>query len=100
MNRSQRYALVLSIYFNTRGFAFILFEGSLSPFDWGIKEVRGLRKHRRSLSSIVAVLDRYRPNVLVVQDTSPNGTRRAGRLVRLNAATVQLAEKRGIPVYA
>jgi len=46
MNGLRRYALVLSIYPNTRGFAFVLFEGPLSPFDWGVKEVRGRGKHR------------------------------------------------------
>jgi Holliday junction resolvasome RuvABC endonuclease subunit len=92
---------VLSAYVNTRGFAFVLFEGSaLSPFDWGIQEVRGPRRQHRCLSSVVAIMDRYRPDILVIQDTSASGTRRALRLVRLNAAIAGLAEDRGTPVYA
>ena len=100
MIRLRRYALVLSVYFNTRGFAFILFESSLAPFDWGIREVRGLGKRRRCLASVVRILDRYRPDVLVIQDTSPSGTRRAWRIAKVNSIVAEMAEDRGIPVYA
>ena len=98
MNPFRRNALVLALYCNTRGFAFVLIEGSLSPFDWGIGEARGKRKLRRSLERISTILDRYFPDVIVIQDTSPSGTRRALRIVRLNGEVAKLAEDRGIPV--
>jgi hypothetical protein len=41
MSGPRRYALVLAIYLNTRGFGFVLFEGHLSPFDWGNRLERG-----------------------------------------------------------
>src|SRR5438045_7683082 len=100
MTLSRRNQLVLSIYCNTRGFAFVLFEGSLSPFDWGIRESRGPRKLARSLERIAKILDRYLPEVIVIQDTFPAGTRRAARIVRLNAAIAKVAEERGMQVYA
>jgi hypothetical protein len=99
MNQLRRYAVVLSVYLNTRGFAFVLFEGSLSPFDWGVKEVRGRGKHRRSLINIEALFGRYQPDILVLQDTSPSGTIRAPRIDHLNAAIATLAEAGGMPVY-
>jgi hypothetical protein len=99
MARLQRYALVLSIYPTTRGFGFVLFEGALSPFDWGVKETRGRGKNGRCLAKIVMILDRYQPDVLVLQDTSPSGTRRARRVTNLNTAIAELGEGRGIPVY-
>jgi hypothetical protein len=100
MNGIRRYALVLSVYLNTRGVAFVLFESALSPFDWGVKEVRGRRKHSRALAKIITILNRYEPGVLVLQDTSSNGTPRAHRVAELNAAIAELGEGRGIPVYA
>jgi hypothetical protein len=100
MSGGRRYALVLAIYFNTRGFGFVLFEGHLSPFDWGIREIRGARKHGRCFARISKKFDRYLPDAVVLQDTSPEGTRRARRIVNLNAAIVELAKSRGIPVYA
>ncbi|MHC2618108.1 hypothetical protein ACVIW2_000139 [Bradyrhizobium huanghuaihaiense] len=55
MTNDNRSALVLSVYLNTRGFAFIVFEGRLSPYDWGIREMRGVNRlanltlHRRPI---------------------------------------------------
>jgi hypothetical protein len=99
MNGFRRYELVLSIYPNTRGFSFVLFEGPLAPFDWGVKEMRGRGKGRRCLAKIVTILDHYQPDILVLQDTSPNGTRRARWVTSLNAAITELADDRGILVY-
>jgi Holliday junction resolvasome RuvABC endonuclease subunit len=100
MKARRRYNLVLAVYPSTRGFAFVVFEGSLSPVDWSVREVRGRHKNQRCLVGIVAVLERYRPDVLVLQDMSPTGTRRAHRLRELNASIRELAEDWGIPVYA
>src|ERR1700730_14181193 len=100
MNTLHRYAMVLSVYFNTRGFAFALFESPLSPVDWGVKEMRGSRKHARSLDRLVAIFNRYRPDILVIQDTSRQGTPRAQRIIQLNIAIAKLAKKRDVPVYA
>lgn len=99
MNARRRYNFVLAIYPSTRGFAFVVFEGPLSPVDWSVKEVRGRHKNQRCLIGIAAVLERYQPDVLVLQDMSPTGTRRAHRLRELNASLGELAEERGIPVY-
>jgi len=49
---------------------------------------------------MVSVLDRYEPDILVLQDTSRNGTRRAHRVTKLNADIAELGEARGIPVFA
>jgi hypothetical protein len=38
--KRQRYSFVMAIYPNTRGFAFVLFEGPLSPVDWQAVEIR------------------------------------------------------------
>jgi Holliday junction resolvasome RuvABC endonuclease subunit len=99
MRGSRRYALVLAIYFNTRGFAFVLFEGHLSPFDWGLCETRGPRKHRRCIVRVMRILDRYQPDFLVIRDTSTHGTR-TPRIANLNAAICEMAHNREIPVYA
>lgn len=48
---------------------------------------------------IAAVLERFRPDVLVLQDMSSTGTRRAYRMRELNAGIGELAEDRGIPVH-
>ena len=100
MKGIRRYALILAIYLNTRGFAFVLFEGHLSPFDWGVREARGSEKRKRCLAHIIKILEYYLPDILVIQDTTEQGTRRTRRIADLNAAVAELARGRSIPVYA
>jgi len=99
MSGFRRYAWVLAVYLNTRGFAFVIFESSLSPIDWGVKEIRGSRKHARSLAKVAAILDQYQPDVLVIQDTFSQGTLRARRIMKLNTAIAELAESRRMALY-
>jgi hypothetical protein len=100
MSAFRTYTLVLSIYLNARGVSFVVFQWTGSPYDWGIYELRGMRKHTLSLRKVNVILDRYRPDLLIIQDTGPNGTRRARRLIRLNAAIEGAARDRKIPVFA
>ena len=99
MKAHRRYNLVLAVYPCTRGFAYVIFEGPYSPVDWSTREIRGRHKNQRCLIGIAAVLERYQPDVLVLQDMSPTGTRRARRMRELNADIGELAEDRGIPVH-
>jgi len=100
MKEASRHGLTLSIYLNTRGFAFVVFEGHLSPFDWGIREIRGPRKCSRCLPRITQIVDRYVPDVIVVQDTSEHGTQRARWITALNVSINVLAKDRAIPAFA
>jgi len=100
MSAPRRYDLVLALYPNTRGFAFVVFEGSLAPVDWSVKEIRGLQKNSRCLLAIEALLGRYTPDVVVLQDTSIDGTRRAKRVCELNASIEELVIERGISIQA
>jgi hypothetical protein len=99
MNHARKYALTMSLYTNSRGFAFILFEGTLSPYDWRVLEVRGPKKDEKCLDKITAILDRAEPDVLILQDMGPDGTRRATRLVALNFAVEGAAHQRNMPVF-
>ena len=99
MNHARKYALTMSLYANSRGFAFVVFEGTLSLYDWRIVEVRGPKKDEECLHKITAILDRSEPDVLILQDTGPSGTPRASRLVALNNAVEAAAHQRSIPVF-
>jgi Holliday junction resolvasome RuvABC endonuclease subunit len=99
MNSPRKYALTMSLYVNSRGFAFVLFEGTLSPYDWGMFEIRGTKKHQLVMDKVTSLLRRYVPDVLVMQDTGPEGTRRVNRLAELNSALGSLARELGIPIF-
>ena len=99
MRDAKRHLITLAIYFSTRGSSFVLFEGTLSPYDWGIFEVRGPKRKATCHRKVTQLLDRYEIDVLVVQDTGPEGTRRAARMTTLNAAVEAAAREHGVPVF-
>jgi hypothetical protein len=82
---------VLSIYPNSRGLAFVLFEGPDSPFDWGVKEIRRKHKDTKTLAEIKKLVDRYRPEVLVIEDTTGKDSRRTLRIRKLYRMLVHFA---------
>jgi hypothetical protein len=94
----RRHDLVLAIYPQTRGFAFVLFEGWLAPIDWAVQEIRGADKNARCLKRIDSIFALHTPDMLVLQDMSEGKTNRALRIKRLNRAITVLAERRGIIV--
>jgi hypothetical protein len=100
MIRPDRYNLALAIYLTAHGFSFTLMEAPLAPVDWGIVRRDGPEKNRRCLKTAGALLQRYRPDVLILQDTSWTGTVRPQRIANLNAAILKSAEDVGILVCA
>jgi len=91
--------LVLSIYAFTRGFAFVLFEGPGNPFDWGVKDIRGQQKNLRVLDEIIKLIERYQPEVLLIEDTGVRTTRRISRIRKLYHMLARLAEAQCIELY-
>lgn len=91
--------LVLSIYPFSRGFAFVLFEGPESPFDWGVKEIREKHKNTKTLDEIKKIIGRYCPEVLVIEDTIGKDSRRTSRIRKLYRMLVHLAEVEFLEVH-
>jgi hypothetical protein len=98
MTSLKRYDLVLAIYLQSRGFAFVLFEGWRALVDWGVYDARGADKNARCLDRIDSLLALHTPDVLVLQDMSENGTRRARRIRQLNREAAELAVQRNMQV--
>lgn len=92
MTWSDWYQLVIAVFLNSRGFAFVLFKGSLAPRDWSIVEVRG-DKRERIESRVSSMFARYRPHVVVLQDMSQDARQRPERIRHLNDAIKKLAER-------
>ena len=69
----QRPELVLAIYFQSRGFAFVLLDEHRDPVDWGAPEFRGHDRAKRCLKRVDSLLALYSPDVLVLQDMSRRG---------------------------
>src|SRR5690348_297254 len=96
----RRHTLVLALYPNTRGFAFVLSEGPLAPVDWAVVEVRGGKKNELCLRRITKLFNRYLPDAIVVQRMGEWATRRARRIQALNEQITSLAGSLKIKSYA
>ena len=99
MTNSRFNVFVLSIYPTSRGFAFVVFESAESPFDWGTKEFRGRDKNVETLRALAALIDRYRPEALVIEDFTVKGSRRSPRVRKLYRALIHLAETEQVEVH-
>jgi Holliday junction resolvasome RuvABC endonuclease subunit len=88
---------VLAIDPSTRGFGFGVLEGPNRLIDWGVKETKK-NKNARTLKLIEDLMDRYQPNVVVVEDYAGKGSRRCRRIQNLISDISKLALKRKIRV--
>ena len=88
---------VLAIDPSTRGFGLAVLEGPERLIDWGVKETKTDKK-RRTFKLIDELIERYRPNLIVVEDYAVKGSRRCGRVRELIHDISKLAETRKIKV--
>lgn len=98
MNHTFHQNFVLSVYPTSRGYAYVLFEGRESPYDWGVKEVRKKDKNKHTVKGIHALIEKYRPDYLVIEDYTEKGSRRSSRIRRLYRQLVALAASEYIDV--
>ena len=99
-SKSTNNVTVLALYPTTRGYAFTLFDGPLSPYDWGIKDVPRKSRIADVLDDLEELIERYHPDVLVIEDSDQIGFRRPTRTRSLYFAVRNLAELRGVSVRA
>jgi len=83
--------LVLAVYPNARGVAFVMFEGPNALVDWGITELRRRERHERCFKVVEVLLGKYRPDILVLRDMP------AGRHAGLARQFIELAKRKEIP---
>jgi hypothetical protein len=99
MTNDRSISFVLSIYPTSRGFSFVLFENAASPFDWGTKEIRARHKNAETLALITHLIERYRPDALIIEDYTERGSRRSPRIRRLCRAPTDIAPTYAIGVH-
>ncbi len=95
---SRQNDLVVAFYPHSRGFAYVVFEGPLLPVDWGMSDLSAKEKTRRCLRRLSALLDRYRPDVLLVREVSKGRAMR--RAAKLLTAIEEEARGRGLSTTA
>jgi Holliday junction resolvasome RuvABC endonuclease subunit len=88
---------VLAVDPSTRGFGFAILEGPNRLIDWGVKETKR-DKRKRSLKLIAELMERYQPNVVIVEEYKGKGSRRCHRVGELINDISKIALQRGIRV--
>jgi hypothetical protein len=86
----------LAIDPTSRGFAFAVLEAPAFLVDWGSKSAT--TRSGSLVRKVDALLSRYQPDVLVLEDLAKDGARRRKRARRENGSIERRALKRGVRV--
>jgi RNase H-fold protein (predicted Holliday junction resolvase) len=83
----------------TKGFGYAVFELPFRLVAWGLAHVSG-EKESGAIARFEALLDQFRPDVVVLEDPAAPGSRRRPRVQKLLEKLVETARERGIEVQA
>jgi len=86
---------VLALAPTTRGIGFIVFEGPQLPLDWGMRFAKG-DKNTQCVQRAAELFDRYKPDVIVLENYSGPGSRRSKRVQTLIEDIAARAKERGV----
>jgi len=90
---------VLAIDPYSRGFGFVVLEGSSRLVDWGLRDTRRDKDHLL-LRKVADLVRLYRPDVLVVEDCTDRRSRRRAEARRVISDIVTLAKASGLRTRA
>jgi Holliday junction resolvasome RuvABC endonuclease subunit len=79
----------------SRGFGFVVFEGPERLIDWAVVETRK-DKQEECLRRVAELMGRYRPDMLVLEDSTGRGSRRCPRVQKFINKVQRLAGKESI----
>ena len=82
----------------TKGFGYAVFETPFHLVDWGLAHVPG-EKESGAIVRFEELLDQYRPDILILEDSTAPGSRRRPRVQKLLAKLQETARERGIAVH-
>ena len=105
MNRTYtKQKRILAIDPTTKGFGFAILEGPESLIDWGVKEVKdnkdASRLNARCSQQVANLIERYEPDMIVVEDYAAKGCRRCPRVRLLIRDTFKLALEKKIKIHS
>jgi hypothetical protein len=88
---------ILAIDPTTKGFGYVILDLPSHLVAWGMAHVKG-EKRTGAIFRFEALLDQFRPDAVVLEDTTAQGSRRYPRVRDLLEALGKIARERGIPV--
>lgn len=100
MTHSPQCPRTLALYVTRRGIAFVLFTAPLLPHDWGTKEFCGRTARTDGMRVAKQLIERFRPDVIVIEDAYEQHSRRFPRIRTLYRAIARHAAHEGINVVS
>ena len=88
---------ILAIAPCVQGIGFIVFNGPQTPIDWGVKWTR-VEKNTKGVAKIAELMDRYQPEIVVLEDPHGEGSRRAKRIEDLLEAIASMVRRRNVAI--
>ena len=93
----------LAIFPSREGFGWTVFDGPVSPVDWGVsmaarKAGTPDEKNARVMKRVESLMKEYRPGAVALEAFEGAGTRRSMRIKRFCRSVVALAAVHGIQV--
>lgn len=98
MTQTPPYPRILAIAPSTRGFGFVVLEGLALLVDWGSKPTDGKNKNIQAQAKAKALITRYQPSVIVLQNTALENSRRSQRVKRLIEQIAKMAQAHHVTV--
>lgn len=89
---------VLAIDPTTKGFGFAVLEGPSDLIDWGVRSASAIDKNSTTLELISELIDRYQPEIIVLQDCRQGKWRRCERVRDLLWEVSRLALREKVSV--
>ncbi len=83
----------------TKGFGYAVLETPFRLVDWDLAHVSG-EKNSGAVIRFEVLLDQFRPDVVVLEDSAAPGSRRRPRVRKLLGKLQETARTRGIAVHA
>jgi hypothetical protein len=83
----------------TKGFGYAVLELPFRLVDWGLAHVSG-EKESGAIARFEELLDQFRPDVVILEDSAASGSRRRPRVRKLLEKLQETARERGIEVQA
>jgi RNase H-fold protein (predicted Holliday junction resolvase) len=89
---------ILAIDPTTKGFGYAILDLPLRLVAWGMAHIDG-EKRSGAIFRFEALLDQFRPDAVVLEDTTAQGSRRYPRVRDLLEALAKIARERGLEVH-
>ncbi|MFY9821960.1 MAG: hypothetical protein WAM82_11295 [Thermoanaerobaculia bacterium] len=82
----------------TKGFGYAVFETPFRLVDWGLAHISG-EKESGAVARFEELLDQYRPDIVILEDSTAPGSRRRPRVQKLLEKLRDTARERGMAVH-